>query len=206
MKQSAIIGIVVVALLAIGGVALMTMSGDSDESTDVANSNTSPTSDYMDDTMEKEMMEEEEMEMDEEMEEPTDTIADLAVATDSLSTLVAALDAAELVEVFADEDAEFTVFAPTNEAFADIQSSVDELLLPENQADLQNVLQYHVVEGAVYASDLEDGMTVTMLNGDTATVTIDDDGTVMVGDATVASADIEASNGVVHVIDTVLLP
>lgn len=185
----------------------MTMSGDTEESTESTSSevaNTSPTSDDM---MEEDKMEKEEMmEEEDDMDEPTDTIADLAVATDSLSTLVAALEAAELVDVFSDEDAEYTVFAPTNDAFAAIQSSVDELLLPENQADLQNVLQYHVVDGAVYASDLEDGMTVTMLNGDTATVTIDDDGTVMVGDATVVTADVEGSNGVVHIIDTVLLP
>lgn len=207
MKNSLVIGIVLGAIVIIGGIALLTMSSDTE---DTENANTNETVSQNTSPAVNSQPEEEAVPADdtEEVmeEEVTDTIADLATNTDSLSTLVAALTAADLVDVFTDTDAEYTVFAPTNDAFAEIQSSVDTLLLEENKADLQNVLQYHVVEGAVYASDLKDGMEVTLLNGDTATVTIDTDGTVMIGDATVVTADIKASNGVVHVIDTVLLP
>lgn len=194
MKNTMTLAGIAILVIIMGGIAFLYMGEPKDEATDtkpaptVANTNNELTN-----SMEKEEV------------KNTSTIADLALATEDLSTLVSALSAAELVEVFMDEDAEYTVFAPTNAAFADIQDSVDTLLLEENKADLQNVLQYHVVKGAVYASDLEDGMTVTMLNGDTATVTIKD-GKVMIGDAIVTTADVKASNGVVHIIDTVLLP
>ena len=138
-------------------------------------------------------------------EEETMNIVETAIATESLSTLVAAIEAAGLVEAFSDESAQFTVFAPTNEAFAAIQDTVDTLLLPENQADLQNVLRYHVVVGGVMSSDLSDGMEVIALNGDTLVVSIDENG-VFINDAQVVIADIQTSNGIVHVIDTVLVP
>ena len=140
-----------------------------------------------------------------EMEESMSNIVETAIDTPTLSTLVAAVQAAELVEALSDENAEFTVFAPTNEAFAAIQDTVDTLLLPENQEDLQNVLQYHVVSGKVMSTDLSDGMEVTALNGDTLVISITD-GVVMVNGAEVVIADVETSNGVVHVIDTVLVP
>lgn len=133
------------------------------------------------------------------------TIVDLAIETSDLSTLVDAVVAAELVDALADETVEYTVFAPTNDAFAAIQETVDKLLLPENQADLQNVLLYHVVDSAVLSGDLTDGQTVTTLSGETLTVTIQD-GSVLINDAQVITADVEASNGVVHIIDTVLVP
>lgn len=127
-----------------------------------------------------------------------------AQATPDLSTLVAAVTAADLVETLQGEGP-FTVFAPTNEAFADIQSTVDTLLMPENKDDLTNVLTYHVVPGTYTAADLKDGQELTTVQGEKLTVSIEGD-TVKVGDATVTQADVETSNGVVHVIDKVLVP
>lgn len=145
-------------------------------------------------------------EMEEEMEEPSMNIVETAINTPTLSTLVTAVQSADLVEALSDENTELTVFAPTNDAFAEIQDTVDTLLEPENKADLQNVLQYHVVPGKVMSSDLSDGMEVTALNGDILTVTINENGEVFINDAQVVLADVETSNGVVHVIDAVLVP
>ena len=127
-----------------------------------------------------------------------------AQATKDLSTLVAAVTAADLVKTLQGEGP-YTVFAPTNEAFADIQSTVDTLLEPENKDDLTNVLTYHVVPGTYNAADLTDGQELPTVQGEKLTVSVDGD-TVKVGDATVTQADVETSNGVVHVIDTVLVP
>jgi uncharacterized surface protein with fasciclin (FAS1) repeats len=132
------------------------------------------------------------------------SIAETAVGTADLSTLVAALTAGELVEVFKAPGA-YTVFAPTNEAFAAIQPTVDVLLKAENKGKLQNVLKYHVVPGTFFASDLQDGQELTTLQGEKLKVSVKD-GKVMIGDAEVISADVEASNGVVHVIGKVLVP
>ena len=131
-------------------------------------------------------------------------IVETAQATEDLSTLVAAVGAADLVKTLQGEGP-FTVFAPTNEAFADIQSTVDTLLKPENKDDLTNVLTYHVVPGTYNAADLTDGQELTTVQGEKLTVSVDGD-TVKVGDATVTQADVATSNGVVHVIDTVLVP
>lgn len=131
-------------------------------------------------------------------------IVETAQATDDLSTLVAAVTAADLGETLKGEGP-FTVFAPTNAAFADIQSTVDTLLKPENKSDLANVLTYHVVPGTYNAADLKDGQELTTVQGEKLKVSIDSE-TVKVGDATVAQADVATSNGVVHVIDTVLVP
>ena len=133
------------------------------------------------------------------------TIAELVVASSDLSTLLTALETAELVPVFEDEEAEYTVFAPTNDAFADIQSTVDSLLEDENQSDLQDVLKFHVVDGAAMSDDLTDGQVLTTLQGDDLTVEITDD-KVYINGAMVTTADIEASNGIVHIIDAVLVP
>jgi len=139
------------------------------------------------------------------MEKEMTTKEDIvAIASKDCKTLAAAVVAADLVETLQGEGP-FTVFAPTDEAFADIQSDVDELLEPENKAELAKILTYHVVSGAVMAADLEDGQELTTVQGGKLTVSIED-GKVMVGDASVTSADIEASNGVIHVIDTVLMP
>lgn len=132
-------------------------------------------------------------------------IVDLAVQTEFLSTLVAAVKAGELVDVLKG-DGPFTVFAPTNEAFAKLPAgTVENLLKPENKAQLVAVLTYHVVPGKVMSSDLKDGMKAKTAQGSEVTIFLKD-GKAMVNNATVTTADIEASNGVVHVIDTVILP
>lgn len=132
------------------------------------------------------------------------SIAATAAGTADLSTLVAALTAGELVEVF-QAPGSYTVFAPTNEAFATIQPTVDVLLQAENKDKLQSVLKYHVVSGTFFATDLQDGQELTTLQGELLKVTLKD-GKVLIGDAEVVSADVEASNGVVHVIGKVLVP
>jgi uncharacterized surface protein with fasciclin (FAS1) repeats len=132
-------------------------------------------------------------------------IVDLAVQTDFLSTLVAAVQAGDLVDVLKG-DGPFTVFAPTNDAFAKLPAgTVEDLLKPENKQKLVAVLTYHVVPGKVYSKDLKDGMKAKTAQGAEVTITLKD-GKAMVNNATVSAADIEASNGVVHVIDTVILP
>ncbi|ERM83808.1 Nex18 symbiotically induced protein [Rhodonellum psychrophilum GCM71 = DSM 17998] len=132
-------------------------------------------------------------------------IVDLAVQTEFLSTLVAAVKAGDLVDVLKG-DGPFTVFAPTNAAFAKLPAgTVENLLKPENKAQLVAVLTYHVVPGKVYSKDLKNGMKAKTAQGSEVTITLKD-GKAMVNNATVTTADIEASNGVVHVIDTVILP
>lgn len=126
------------------------------------------------------------------------------IASTDSKTLAAAVTAAGLVETL-QSDGPFTVFAPTDAAFADIQSSVDTLLKPENKAELAKVLTYHVVSGSTHAADLKDGQELTTVQGGKLHVSIKD-GKVTIGNATVTTADIDASNGVIHVIDTVLLP
>ena len=132
-------------------------------------------------------------------------IVDLAVSTEFLSTLVAAVKAGDLVNVLKG-DGPFTVFAPTNEAFAKLPAgTVENLLKPENKAQLVAVLTYHVVPGKVMSKDLKNGQKAKTVQGSEITVTLKD-GKAMINNATVTTADIEASNGVVHVIDTVILP
>jgi len=135
----------------------------------------------------------------EEMENPT--IAELASNQGNLSTLAGALQEAGLDETLNDEDATFTVFAPVNSAFDDIDA--DELT---GNADLlSEVLTFHVVQGQAIASgDIQDGQTVETVEGDTLTFSVDG-GTVRVNGATVTTADVQASNGVVHLVDSVLL-
>lgn len=134
-----------------------------------------------------------------------DDIVTLAVNTEFLSTLVAAVKAGDLVGVL-QSDGPFTVFAPTNEAFAALPAgTLETLLKPENKDMLVSILTYHVVAGKVKSTDLSNGMTASTVNGANITVTINDMG-VMINDAKVTAADIEAKNGVVHVIDKVILP
>ncbi|WP_108838704.1 fasciclin domain-containing protein [Tateyamaria sp. Alg231-49] len=131
-------------------------------------------------------------------------IVDTAVSAGSFETLVAAVQAAGLVETLKG-DGPFTVFAPTDAAFAALpEGTVETLLLPENKDQLVAILTYHVVPGKVMSTDLSDDMEATTVQGES--VTIDLDNGVMVEKATVVSADIETTNGVIHVIDTVLLP
>lgn len=127
------------------------------------------------------------------------SIAELASASDDLNTLVAALSQAGLVETFSDPTADFTVFAPTDDAFA--AAGID--LNTIDNTTLTAVLQYHVLTSSVLSTELSNG-DVTTLNG--AAVTVDLTDGVKINDATVTQADIEASNGVIHIIDKVLLP
>ena len=128
----------------------------------------------------------------------------VTIASTSAKTLAAAVTAAGLVETL-QGTGPFTVFAPTDAAFAAIQKEVDKLLKPESKAALSKILTYHVVAGKVMAADLKDGQEVTTVQGGKLKVTIKD-GKVMIGNANVTTADIDASNGVIHVIDKVLLP
>lgn len=132
-------------------------------------------------------------------------IVDIAVSTDFLSTLVAAVTAGDLVDVLKG-DGPFTVFAPTNEAFAALPAgTLENLLKEENKAQLIQILTYHVVAGAVKSTDLSDGMTAKTVEGSDINVKISSSGAKING-ANVTSADIAASNGIVHVIDKVILP
>ncbi|MBJ3762667.1 fasciclin domain-containing protein [Maribius pontilimi] len=134
-----------------------------------------------------------------------DDIVDVASANPDFSTLVAALDAADLVGTL-QGPGPFTVFAPTNAAFAALPAgTVDNLLLPENKDQLVKVLTYHVVPGAVTSDQLA-GQRAAVATVQGQTVTIDGTNGVLVNDAAVTTADIMATNGVIHVIDTVLLP
>ncbi|NCT40997.1 MAG: fasciclin domain-containing protein [Alphaproteobacteria bacterium] len=133
-------------------------------------------------------------------------IVDTAAANEDFSTLVAAVKAADLVDALKG-DGPFTVFAPTNEAFAALPAgALDDLLKPENKEKLQALLKYHVVSGKILAGDIADGSTdVETLQGTTLTVTKSVDG-VTVDGAKVTTADLKTSNGVIHVIDTVVMP
>ena len=132
-------------------------------------------------------------------------IVDTAVGAGQFNTLAAALTAAGLVETLKGAGP-FTVFAPTDAAFAKLPAgTVDNLLKPENKDQLTAVLTYHVVPGAVMAADVVKITEAKTVNGAMITVKVDGE-TVMINDAKVTVADVAASNGVIHVIDTVILP
>jgi len=132
-------------------------------------------------------------------------IVDIAVADGHFTTLVAALKAAGLVDALKGAGP-FTVFAPTDDAFKKLPAgTVDALLKPENLAQLKNILLYHVVTGAVMSSDVVKLTSANTLEGDPVNIKVDM-GNVYINDAKVVTADIKASNGVIHVIDTVLMP
>ena len=130
-------------------------------------------------------------------------IVDTAVEAGSFTTLVAAVEAAGLVETLKGEGP-FTVFAPTDDAFAALPEGTVEGLLEDPDA-LAEILTYHVVPGAVMSGDLEDGMMAETVQGQPVTIGISY-GDVTVNGANVVTADIEASNGVIHVIDAVIMP
>ncbi len=132
-------------------------------------------------------------------------IVDLAVGNENLSTLVAAVKAGGLVETLKGEGP-FTVFAPTDEAFAALPKGTLEMLLkPENKDKLVAVLTYHVVSGKVMSTDLSNGQKAKTVQGENVSVDISY-GNVKISGAKVIAADVKASNGVVHVIDKVILP
>lgn len=137
--------------------------------------------------------------------EDGDDIVDIASGNPDFSTLVAALSAADLVGTL-QGDGPFTVFAPTNAAFAKLpDGTVDTLLLPENKETLASILTYHVVPGAVTSDQLV-GQHIDVATVQGSTVNIDGRDGVKVDDANVTTADIIATNGVIHVIDTVIMP
>ena len=132
-------------------------------------------------------------------------IVDTAVAAGSFNTLVAAVKAAGLVDTLKG-DGPFTVFAPTDDAFAALpEGTVETLLKPENKEQLQAVLTYHVLAGSVMSGDIA-GKTLSPQTVNGQTIDVDATDGVKINNANVVTADIEASNGVIHVIDTVLLP
>ncbi len=132
------------------------------------------------------------------------TIVDVAVANGSFETLVAAVTAADLVDALS-ADGPLTVFAPTDDAFAALpEGLVDCLLLEESSDALTSILTYHVVDGEVLSTDLTDGQVPT-LQGEEITVDLTD-GVVLNGGPSVVIADVDASNGVIHAIDGVLVP
>ena len=133
----------------------------------------------------------------------TEDIPTNASNTGNHDSLVAALVQAELVATL-EGDGPFTVFAPTDQAFTDAGIDLAALDNDEGKITLTDILLYHVYSGSVASSDVTDGMTATMENGDDVTFTVSD--TVMVNDATVVTADVIASNGIIHVIDKVLMP
>ncbi|WP_368646384.1 fasciclin domain-containing protein [Alkalibacterium putridalgicola] len=154
---------------------------------------------------------EEELDLDEDTEDTEDNIEEteedivaIAQGNPDFSILVSALQEAELVETLQGEGP-FTVFAPTDEAFeallTDLDITAEELLA---QPDLESILTYHVVPGEVLAGDLEDGQTAATVHGEELTFDLSGDPTV--NDAAITMTDIDASNGVIHAIDTVLVP
>jgi uncharacterized surface protein with fasciclin (FAS1) repeats len=131
-------------------------------------------------------------------------IVELAAGNKNLTTLVTAVKAAGLVETLQSEGP-FTVFAPTNDAFANLpEGTLDMLLKPENKDQLVKVLTYHVIPAKVMSTDLKNGMNAKTVEGED--IMVDLSKGVMVNNANVKKADIKASNGVVHVIDQVILP
>ena len=138
------------------------------------------------------------------------TIVSVASDSPDFSTLVAGVQAAELVDTLQAEGP-YTVFAPTNDAFEALpEGTLDELLLPENKDQLTDILTYHVVAGEVMAADLSDGQEVETVQGGILTVGIDGDSVTLTDEngntVNVVATDIQASNGVIHVIDGVVTP
>lgn len=132
-------------------------------------------------------------------------IVDTAVSAGSFNTLAAALKAADLVDTLRGEGP-FTVFAPTDDAFAKLpEGTLQDLLRPENKAKLQSILTYHVVSGKVMAKDVTTMSSAKTVNGGSFQIS-QRDGSVMVDNAKVIKTDVMASNGVIHVIDTVIIP
>jgi len=132
-------------------------------------------------------------------------IPEATISNDNFETLAAALDAADLVDTLSDPAGPFTVFAPTDEAFASLPDGLVACLLkPNNEGTLADILKYHVIEGKFLSSELNNDMATTTLNGDGVTIDLSDG--VQINDSNVITPDIEVSNGVIHAIDSVLFP
>jgi len=133
-------------------------------------------------------------------------IVDTAVAAGSFNTLAAALKAAGLIDTLKG-DGPFTVFAPTDEAFAKLpEGTVESLLKPENKDKLSAILTYHVVSGKVYAKQVVDLNSATTIEGSDIAIEVKQGHVILNGNTTVTKTDIKTSNGVIHVIDQVLMP
>jgi uncharacterized surface protein with fasciclin (FAS1) repeats len=193
-NKSMLMGVIAAAVLIGGGIGIYAITQNDDEDT------TPSTSQVV----------EQESNSEPEQAAPSQNIVELAVATPSLSTLVAAVTEADLVGTLSGAGP-FTVLAPSDNAFADALEALDltaeELLARE---DLGDILTYHVISGSVLSSALSDGMMVETVQGGMLEVDITDAGVFFVdangGRAQVTTADVQASNGVVHIIDAVLLP
>ena len=132
-------------------------------------------------------------------------VVKIAIGSKDHTTLVAALKQADLVTSLSNAGP-FTVFAPTNAAFDALpKGTVDDLMKPEKKEDLQNILQYHVLLSAMKAESFQDGQTLSMVNGDNVTVSVKD-GKVTLNNNVHIIASVQASNGIVHIVDGVLLP
>ncbi len=137
---------------------------------------------------------------------PANDIVAVAQSAGTFTTLVAAVQAAGLAETLMGPGP-YTVFAPTDEAFAKLpEGTVESLLLPENIEQLKAILLYHVVSGSVMAADVVTLNEATTVNGATIAIAVGDAGVVLNGTTNVVTTDISASNGVIHVIDSVLMP
>lgn len=200
MNKTALI--IIVAVVVLGGGLLFSMNS---MNTNTANTTASQTQNQ--ETAEADSMEQQEGVMvGGAMMTPDKDIVDNAVNSKDHTTLVAAVQAAGLVETLKGTGP-FTVFAPTNAAFEKLPAgTVDTLLLPESKDKLTGILTYHVVPGAYRAADITDGLTLETVNGQTLTFTLKDGGVYINDTAKVEIADAVSSNGVTHVIDTVLLP
>ena len=140
------------------------------------------------------------------VEEPeTKNIVETATENTDFNTLVDALVAADLDETLSDEQEMYTVFAPTDAAFAELDEEYLENLVNNDTATLTKILTYHVLSGKVMSTDLSDGMRTETVQGKYITITIED-GKVYVDDAMVTTTDIECNNGVIHIIDAVIVP
>lgn len=195
-KSLIVVGVIV--LLVIGGLYLYNSSSTEQPAPNQVNQVNTDNVERAEEVTDGSMMEEDKM-MDGDK-----TIVEIAVESDDFNTLVAAVTEAGLVETLSGEGP-FTVFAPTDEAFAKIPEETLTAILADKE-QLTSILTYHVVAGKVMAADVVNLTTAETVQGQSLTIEVLEDGTVMVDDAKIITTDIEASNGVIHVIDTVVLP
>lgn len=199
MKSSTII-IAIIAVVVLGGIFYGVKMMNMNAAKDTAMNNTTSSEKTMNNDTTKGVM------VGGAMMTPDKDIVDNAVESKDHTTLVAAVKAAGLVDTLKGKGP-FTVFAPTNEAFNKLPAgTVDTLVKPENKEKLTSILTYHVVAGAYRASDIKEGMTLTTVNGQKLTFTMKDGKWWINGSSMIEIADVISSNGVTHVIDTVLMP
>lgn len=195
----AVIGLVVLFVVAIGG--FLVMSRQNTETNNLNQEMEQTTQEEVQNSNEEEVITE--SSEGETMAGPTQNIVEIASGNESFKTLVQAVTAAGLVDTLSGEGP-FTVFAPTDEAFAKLPEGTLETLLA-NPEQLTKVLTYHVVSGKVMAEDVVKLTKATTVQGQDVAITVEGE-TVMVNDSKVTTTDIEGTNGVIHIIDTVLLP